>query len=638
MADQTQAINLQALIDRGIQGLPQFQDGLVAWWEQMRTLGGMDPAIAALLALFLLAAVYSVERGLRIVVAHSRIGAPKSEQRERVTRWAFGRFLSLLVFAMLADMVFAFASEEGSTLRFMGGLLTAGVLRARIFFSLVELLGKIYDSSQSEDAGDGGMAQALARKIWLPISITLAIFLLRTLLIIAIGPEDSLILVGFVLTVGVSLCTAWIYFSFRSEGTTFATALLVDAPENSRGFLFVARYWHWFYSGFIILSDLITFADEMGLTGTRQEMPVIGLTLLLLPSLIAATRLWQKSRSKETKGKSRAIVAGTASLVEGLLVVTAAAYVSLSWSQWSTDDASASDLERITNSVLVALLTFVIGNAVWRALSAFLDIYAPAQTDSSQPMAEEGGGQAGGRLATVYPVLRGAVFFTVYAITVMIALTSLGVEIGPLLAGAGVVGFAIGFGAQAIVKDIISGIFYLMEDAFRLGEYIETDAGKGVVEKISLRSVRLRHHRGPVFTIPFGSMGPIQNHSRDWVKIKFTVEVRANEDLEKLRKLIKKIGVSLMEDPDIGENFLEPLKSQGVIGMSGPNYIIGIKFSCRPGEQFVIRRKAYVALQKAFAENGIVTAQPKIVVESALPVEVAGAAGSKALAGQPTTG
>ena len=97
------------------------------------------------------------------------------------------------------------------------------------------------------------------------------------------------------------------------------------------------------------------------------------------------------------------------------------------------------------------------------------------------------------------------------------ALSALGVEIGPLIAGAGVVGVAIGFGAQTLVKDIIAGMFYLLDDAFRVGEYIQSGNYKGTVESFSLRSVKLRHHRGPLYTVPFGVLGAVQNMSRDWV-------------------------------------------------------------------------------------------------------------------------
>ena len=100
------------------------------------------------------------------------------------------------------------------------------------------------------------------------------------------------------------------------------------------------------------------------------------------------------------------------------------------------------------------------------------------------------------------PVLRAVTAAFIGTVTVLLALSSLGVQIAPLLAGAGILGLAIGFGAQKVVEDVISGVLYLVEDAFRKGEYIETSEGKGVVEAIMLRSVRLRHHLGAVFTIP----------------------------------------------------------------------------------------------------------------------------------------
>ena len=93
-----------------------------------------------------------------------------------------------------------------------------------------------------------------------------------------------------------------------------------------------------------------------------------------------------------------------------------------------------------------------------------------------------------------------------------------------------------------LVKDVISGIFYLLDDAFRVGEYIQSGTYKGTVESFSLRSVKLRHHRGPVYTVPFGELGAVQNMSRDWVIDKFAINVNYQTDLEKARKIIKKIG------------------------------------------------------------------------------------------------
>src|ERR687883_690604 len=107
----------------------------------------------------------------------------------------------------------------------------------------------------------------------------------------------------------------------------------------------------------------------------------------------------------------------------------------------------------------------------------------------------------------------------------MIMLSALGVDIGPLLAGAGVVGIAVGFGCQKLVQDIVAGIFFLIDDAFRVGEYVEAGGLKGTVEAISIRSMRLRHHRGAVQTLPFGELKSVKNHSRDWVIIKLDFRV-----------------------------------------------------------------------------------------------------------------
>ena len=183
-------------------------------------------------------------------------------------------------------------------------------------------------------------------------------------------------------------------------------------------------------------------------------------------------------------------------------------------------------------------------------------------------------------------------------------------------AGAGIVGLAIGFGAQTLVKDISSGVFYLWEDAFRVGEFIVTAEGKGVVEKILLRSVRLRHPRGPIYTIPFGSLGTIQNHSRDWVKVKFTIDVPPEQDLERVRKLIKKVGAALEQDPELQGKFIQPLKSQGAVAMSGPTTSSASTSCARRGSSYLIRRKAFAALQRSFLENGIELATPRVSVES----------------------
>ena len=208
---------------------------------------------------------------------------------------------------------------------------------------------------------------------------------------------------------------------------------------------------------------------------------------------------------------------------------------------------------------------------------------------------------------------------TLIVMVVLITLSSLGVNIGPLLAGAGVVGLAVGFGAQTLVRDVISGLFFMLDDAFRMGEYVEIGEVRGTVEKISVRSLRLRHHNGPLHTIPFGEIMFLTNYSRDWAIMKFELRVPFETDIDTVRKTIKKVGQEMMEDENLRPMLLGPLKSQGVNRMDDSALIIRCKFTAVPGEQFVLRREAYTRIQKALAKAGIHFAPRRVIVETASP-------------------
>ena len=192
-----------------------------------------------------------------------------------------------------------------------------------------------------------------------------------------------------------------------------------------------------------------------------------------------------------------------------------------------------------------------------------------------------------------------------------------GVNITPLLAGAGVVGLAISFGSQALVRDIVSGIFFMTDDAFRVGEYIDTGKLKGTVEKITLRSVRLRHNNGQVHTIPFGQLTSISNFSRDWQTVKFNVRLARDTDVEVVRKTVKKIGMEKMQHPELGKELLQPLKLQGVADIADNALIVRMKFTARPTKPSWVQREALKRVYKVFGEKGIEFASSTITVQSA---------------------
>ncbi|MCJ8300349.1 MAG: mechanosensitive ion channel family protein, partial [Pseudomonadales bacterium] len=299
-------------------------------------------------------------------------------------------------------------------------------------------------------------------------------------------------------------------------------------------------------------------------------------------------------------------------LMRFVLVVIAIFSLAIVWGHnlfaLSSSGSMTAKFFSVTIDIIAAVL---IADLIWIWAKTYID---KRLADYEPP--EEGhapGPEA--RMATLLPLLRSMLIVTLISMVVFSVLASLGFNIGPLLAGAGVIGLAIGFGAQTLVKDIVSGIFYLIDDAFRIGEYIEVGDLRGTVESMSVRSLRVRHHRGAVHTIPFGELSAITNHSRDWVIMKLEFRIPFDTNMKLVKKLIKKIGKELLTNEDFGHSFIQPLKSQGVRRMEEFNMVLGVKFMTRPGEQWVIRREAYHRIRDTFEANGISMAERNVKVQ-----------------------
>jgi small-conductance mechanosensitive channel len=285
----------------------------------------------------------------------------------------------------------------------------------------------------------------------------------------------------------------------------------------------------------------------------------------------------------------------------------------LAWG-WGIDMESLAGREtmttRIMHGALSAVAVALIADFIWHVSKAAIDCKLAETTDPGLPNTPEARRRA--RLRTLLPIFRNILFVVVIAVAALMVLAALGVEIGPLIAGLSVLGVAIGFGAQTFVRDIIAGMFYLLDDAFRVGEYIQSGNYKGTVEGFSIRSVRLRHQRGAVYTVPFSLLGAVQNQSRDWVIDKLTVGITYDSDIELARKLIKQIGLDLAQEPEYAPVILEPLKMQGVDAFGDYAVQIRMKMMTLPGENFVIRRQALARIKKAFDANGIKFAYPTV--------------------------
>ena len=286
---------------------------------------------------------------------------------------------------------------------------------------------------------------------------------------------------------------------------------------------------------------------------------------------------------------------------------------------------------KVSSALLGVCIVLLLAYMLWEAAKTAIDrrLAAEGDLDPEAPAS---------RLRTVLPLLRGLIAVTVFVMATMSVLAALGVDILPLLAGASVVGVAIGFGSQALVRDIVSGAFFLMDDAFRLGEYLEIGSAKGRVEKINVRSLFLRHHRGAINILPYGEIKQLRNTSRDWTVMVLDFRLTYDTNLMNVKKILKKIGEEIAADPELAPDLIQPLKMGGVTATEDSAIVVRAKFTARPeGEPYMIQKAAYAKILKAFREAGIKFAHKEVTVNvPALPhgndEAMAAAAGAAALA------
>jgi moderate conductance mechanosensitive channel len=511
-------------------------------------------------------------------------------------------------FAYGLGVVLAFAlGSIGAFLLFeWPPLLKEIVLAYLLVFLLVRLvlvLGRILLAPGAERFRMIPMATETARFwfVWSTILVGWFFFVQVTLDLLALlgVSRPAVYLVGLacgVVLVGLTLYVVWRH----PTGAGGAPA--------SRGHSLGA----WLLSLYVIVVWLLLF------TGSVTPF-YIGVIFLLLPLALRVANLAvaHALRPADSAAATEAVPSLTAVTVErGLraVLLIGGAYLigwllGLDFSAMTTRDTMATRLLRGAINTVVILL---VADFAWHLARAWIDCRL-AEANVSEGL-EGAEARRRARLRTLLPILRNVLLIVLLVMAVLMALSALGLEIGPLIAGAGVVGVAVGFGAQTLVKDIISGMFYLLDDAFRVGEYIISGSYKGTVESFSLRSIKLRHHRGYLYTVPFGELGAVQNMSRDWVIDKLTVSVTYDTDLDQVKKIIKQIGRELQADPELAPHIIETLKMQGVEQFGEFAIQVRLKMMTKPGEQFVIRRRAYGMIKKAFAENGIEIALPTVTV------------------------
>ncbi len=609
ISDITEAIaTVEHIADQLVAGL---LGRLVVLGDASREFDALEASLeAGGTSLFLICVQIAVVTGLAVATflfaARTVSGALGGQAAWRRLISEAGAVLAALVVGFVAARIMAGSGLPLKTLRIW-------VVVAVAWCLVVKLVQHVLVASRPVDvAKRSHRIASVSREMSIPIGWAMAgIAAISSLALWDAGPGLGELIRTWVVAIPSYLLFAWVVWRHRR---TLAVAVAGPWPR-SRWRRRLAKAWPGIVIGFLAITFIATQAALSLGSPLRGSLVIITvLSFVATPHLDAMIGNWAQ-RGREALDISVVAAAGR----QTARFVVVALLIALLGTLWATPLAvglgfSLRSVEiSATKVALIALigafLWNVIGTVSGRALQGRDAVTAGAGATPEEPRT---------RLGTLVPLLSGVGKTAILTLVALSILVSLGVTVWPLITGLSVFGLAIGFGTQALVKDVVSGLFFLIDDAFRFGEYIETSGAKGTVEKISIRSVSLRHQRGAVATIPYGQIGKIQNYSRDWVIDKLTFRVAFDTDVEKVRKIFKKIGQDIAADPEIAGDLLEPFKSQGIADVEDGTLLIKAKYKAKAGKQSMIRRAALKAVHDAFLQNGI-KAVPKPITSTQDP-------------------
>jgi len=631
------AENLKAMVT----ALPNIGDEFSRIGYQLQPANGVGYSHAALFGLILLAfaIAMAVEWGIRALCAR-----PRALLMRNVADSAdIARLAGLFVLDLAAVIGFQVAAEGLAGLWFEApapqSLFAVYVLKQLVMWRYAVLVLELILRPGIPQARLVPVADAEARrsKFWLTglFLLALAFISFQRVLIVAGMHVDNVRAVAVVTGVAIAaLLIVGIWVARRVVSQLMVSGHL--STESGFGLrLAFARRWHYLAIG-ATLFWLATWLNGVILKNLGPFQAMTRTLVILLLLLIAEGIVARAARALFRKGDGSAAAVTRRCIGVGLRIV-AIALIAESWAVGAMQLMPGEQWQALTKSITAAAVTMFVAYVFWELAKYWID----RKLKEGQPAAgHDDHGDAdhttppppSSRLATLLPIFRVVLAAGLLVLTVLVVLTELGINTAPLIAGASVFGLAISFGSQTLVKDIVSGVFYMADDAFRVGEYIDTGKAKGTVEGFTLRSLKVRHQNGQINTIPFGQLGAITNFSRDWVTVKFNLRMSHNTDIEAVRKLVKKIGQEMLTDPELGPVILQPLKMQGVADIQDNALVLRFKFTTKPGKPTLVQRHAIRRIFQAFAEKGIKFASSAVTVQTAGGVPGSAEAGAAAAA------
>lgn len=256
------------------------------------------------------------------------------------------------------------------------------------------------------------------------------------------------------------------------------------------------------------------------------------------------------------------------------------------------------DLPGILIVFILLIIILRMVNMLLNSLKTNLTVRAGKKSKTSSEEAEK-------RINTLTGIVKSITKIVLWSVFIMIFLKKINIDITPILASAGILGLAVGFGAQELVRDVISGFFILLENQIRTGDVAVINGTGGLVEKIELRTITLRDFSGVVHIIQNGKINSLANMTKEWSAIVLDIGVAYKENIERVMQLMHEVGEKMKQDEEFGASILEPIEVFGLDKFGDSALVIKARLKTKPGMQWSIGREYRKQLKAAFDENNI---------------------------------
>jgi small-conductance mechanosensitive channel len=387
---------------------------------------------------------------------------------------------------------------------------------------------------------------------------------------------------------------------------------------GQRSMLTIARIWHWVANIYVLLVfglwlsrpfDAVAIAMRATALSILTVMASTTLTLMMTKAITGGIRLPDGLRESlpALEGRLNAFIPRILKILRLVVFIVTVLLVLDIWNlinlvEWAQSEKGVAVIGRFSSAALVLLSAFVI----WLAMMSWVDL----------KLREEAGYVVTARVRTLFQLFRNAFTVLIIVMGSLLALSEFGIDIGPLIAGAGVVGLAISFGAQTLVKDIITGAFIQIENAINEGDVVTVAGTTGVVERLTVRSVRLRDLDGTTHIVPFSSVDMVSNFMRDFSYHVAVIGVSYDTDI-KLAKRAMEEAFERLKAHDLGASVIGDLEMHGVTSFGDSAVNIRARIKTTPGDQWGVGRAYNECVKEVFDEWGIEIPFPQVTYHEA---------------------